>query len=171
MYLVARVGNVRIAIVHGDAQSLAGWGFSQEALAEPEHEPRVQGYFADSDVRIFASSHTGLPVAQRFDGCLVVNNGTAGLPNFKGTHYGIVTRISIRPNRNCESVYGTVLDEVRVDAVALNYDHDAWLGAFLANWPSGSAAHTSYYDRIVNGPEFRVEDAVRGGVSRRALSA
>src|SRR5262245_1375735 len=33
MHLVAEVGGERIAIVHGDADSLAGWAFSQEALA------------------------------------------------------------------------------------------------------------------------------------------
>src|SRR5258705_1240918 len=34
MHLVAEVGSLRIGIAHGDAESLAGWQFSQEALRE-----------------------------------------------------------------------------------------------------------------------------------------
>ena len=36
MNRVGRVGTSRVAVVHGDADSLAGWGFSQEALATKE---------------------------------------------------------------------------------------------------------------------------------------
>src|SRR6266581_5214135 len=34
MHLVAEVGGLRVGIAHGDAESLAGWQFSQEALRE-----------------------------------------------------------------------------------------------------------------------------------------
>ena len=33
MHLVAQIGDERVGVVHGDAESLAGWGFSQEVLA------------------------------------------------------------------------------------------------------------------------------------------
>ena len=36
MHVVGRVGGCKVGIVHGDAESLAGWGFSQEALSTPE---------------------------------------------------------------------------------------------------------------------------------------
>src|SRR3954468_20255630 len=35
MQLVAAVGGERVAVVHGDADSLAGWEFSQESLSTP----------------------------------------------------------------------------------------------------------------------------------------
>ena len=35
MHRVADVGGERVGIVHGDADSLAGWGFSQEVLGTP----------------------------------------------------------------------------------------------------------------------------------------
>jgi hypothetical protein len=31
MSAVARIGDSRIAIVHGDAESLAGWGFARDS--------------------------------------------------------------------------------------------------------------------------------------------
>src|SRR4029077_13286563 len=37
MHLVASVAGARIGIVHGDATSLAGWGFAHDRLAQPSH--------------------------------------------------------------------------------------------------------------------------------------
>src|SRR6266581_2161790 len=98
MHLVAEVGGVRIGIVHGDAESLAGWEFSQEAMrARPE---RAQALLAGAGVGVFACSHTCLPVMQGFalprGAALVANNGAAGMPNFRGTRFGLATRIALR---------------------------------------------------------------------------
>jgi len=43
MHLVAEVGGIRVGIVHGDADSLAGWSYSTQSLAQrllhgPSHE-------------------------------------------------------------------------------------------------------------------------------------
>ena len=35
--LVAQVGAARVGVVHGDATSLAGWGFAAARLDEPQH--------------------------------------------------------------------------------------------------------------------------------------
>ena len=35
------------------------------------------------------------------------------------------------------------------------------LDAFLAQWPQGSEAHRSYYQRIANGPRYSLERALR----------
>jgi len=150
---VAAVGGERVGIVHGDAESLAGWNFAQEVLATPAGVAAAERQFARTGVRVFASSHTCLPVLQRFPGDRVlVNNGAAGMPNFRGERYGIVTRVSVRPARG--ALYGTRCEGLYVEAQALRYDAQAWERRFLDLWPEGSDAHRSYYERIVSGPAF-----------------
>src|SRR5258706_584101 len=101
MHLVAAVGGERVAVVHGDGDSLAGWGFSQESLSSAEGQAGALRNFEEAGVRVFASSHTCLPVLQSFPGeRAIVNNGAAGMPNFRGTQFRIATRISVRPSVN-----------------------------------------------------------------------
>ena len=153
MTAVAEVGGERIGIVHGDAESLAGWSFSQEILSTPGGVAHAEREFARTGVRVFASSHTCLPVLLRLPGeRALVNNGAAGMPNFRGERYGIATRISVRPYRG--ALYGTRCAALYVDAIALRYDAAAWERRFLELWPAGSDAHRSYYERIVSGPVF-----------------
>ncbi len=150
MHLSAVVGDARIAIVHGDAHSLAGWGFSQETLATPEGSSAAQRALAQAGADIFASSHTCLPVLRSFDNGIVVNNGAAGMPNLRGETFGIATRISVR--RGNEAIYAAARGTVSVEAVPLRYDSASWQKRFLSQWPPGSDAHESYWDRMVSGP-------------------
>jgi hypothetical protein len=159
MHLIARVGEARVGIVHGDADTLAGWGFSQEALSLPEGRAAAQAVLASADVDVFASSHTCLPVLQCFPNGAVVNNGAAGMPNFGGETFGVATRISIEPGNN--TLYAARRAGVSIEAVPLRYDAVAWQKRFLAQWPPGSSAHRSYWDRIANGPSYRREQALR----------
>jgi hypothetical protein len=160
MHLVAEIGGERVAIVHGDAESLAGWGFSQETLSSRTGQAAAAAYFKAADVRIFASSHTCLPVLQCFAReRVIVNNGAAGMPNFRGTRFGLATRISVFPGTSV--VYSESAAGLCVEAVALEYDAAAWQRRFLAQWPAGSDAHRSYYERIANGPQYSVERALR----------
>jgi hypothetical protein len=160
MHLVAEVAGERVAIVHGDADGLAGWGFSQESLAGGAGRRAAQAAFERSQARIFASSHTCLPVMAWFPGeRIVVNNGAAGMPNFRGTRYGIATRISVRASGR--ALYGQRAGAAHIEAIALEYDHDAWLRHFLAQWPAGSDAYASYCKRIVDGPAFGLAQALR----------
>lgn len=158
------VGATRVAVVHGDAEGLAGWGFAQEVLREVSHLSQVRHWFAQAQVDIFASSHTCLPILQRLevDGApkLIANNGAAGLPNFAGTQYGVLTRIATRPYEGPLRCYGVQTPGVYVDALALHYDQAAWTQHFLAQWPVGSDAHTSYWARIQQGPPYTVGEAV-----------
>jgi len=161
MYRIAEVGGQRIAIVHGDADSLAGWGFSQEVLATREGRDAAAAALRAAGVRVFASSHTCLPVLQSFEGVgVIVNNGAAGMPNFAGTHYGLATRISL--TSHAKALYGTRLGPLHVEAIPIDYDVIAWRGAFLAQWPEGSDAHASYWRRINDGPRYLANQAVRG---------
>jgi len=160
MYRIAEVGGVRIAIVHGDADTLAGWGFSQEVLATRDGRESAAAAFRSAGVRVFCSSHTCLPVLQAFDGTgIIANNGTAGMPNFAGTPYGLATRISVAPHP--QALYRTRLGLLNVEAVPIDYDSKAWREAFLAQWPEGSDAHASYWRRITHGPSYGVELALR----------
>jgi hypothetical protein len=160
MTRAVRVGDARVAIVHGDADSLAGWGFSQEALATEDGLRDARAAFAAADVEVFASSHTCLPVLQCFaDGGVLVNNGAAGMPNFAGSHYGLATRIALTPAR--ESIYGVRRGALHIDAVPLHYDSKAWERRFLEQWPAGSDAHASYHRRIVEGPSYSRGSALR----------
>jgi len=160
------VGGVALGIVHGDAESLAGWGFAQEHLADEAHRPVVQRWFDEAGVRIFACSHTCLPVMDaltnaRGERCAIVNNGAAGMPNFSGRPEGLLTRIATTPAPPDSSWYGMRLDGLYIDALPIEHDTAAWARAFLAQWPPGSAAHQSYWPRISAGPAYRVEQATR----------
>lgn len=160
MYRIAEVRGVRIAIVHGDDESLAGWNFSQEMLATAAGRRRAQDAFARAQARIFASSHTCLPVLREIGAAgVVVNNGSAGMPNFLGTDYGLATRIAAAPH--ADAIYGCRIDGLHVEAVPIRFDTRAWLKAFLAQWPDGSDAHCSYHRRIVHGPNYPLERARR----------
>ncbi len=166
MFAVARVGETRIGIVHGDAESLAGWGFSQELLSTDAGRSAASAAFEAAQVGVIASSHTCLPVLQSVPTAkgeaVLANNGAAGMPNFRGTRHGIVTRISVRPPK-AGALYGASLDDacVHVHAIAVRYDADAWEERFLAQWPPGSEAWRSYFPRICNGPDYSVRDAMR----------
>lgn len=158
MHLMAEVGGERVGIVHGDAASLAGWNFSQEALSSAGGLAQAAAEFDRTGVRVFASSHTCLPVLRQFSGGrTLVNNGAAGMPNFRGERCGIATRISRSPSRS--ALYAVRSGELHVEALPLRYDVAAWEKRFLAQWPAGSDAYRSYYDRIVNGPDYALRDA------------
>ena len=160
MHLVGQVGGERVGIVHGDADSHAGWGFSQEALADTRGMQAACDACARAGVRVFASSHSCLPVLQLLDAeRAVVNNGAAGMPNFAGTRFGLATRISVE--RGAEALYGARVGGLWVEAVALEYDSAAWECSFLAHWPPGSDAHRSYFTRIVRGPRYSPDAALR----------
>jgi len=160
MHLAASVAGERVAVVHGDADSLAGWGFSQEALDTPAGRASADAAFRAAGARIFASSHTCLPVLQGFDGeRFIANNGAAGMPNFTGQRFGIATRIAPRPST--DPIYSVRAGGVFVEAIALRYDAPAWRDRFLEQWPPGSAGHQSYFGRIERGPQYGVAQALR----------
>ena len=158
MHLTAQVGDARIGLVHGDASSLAGWGFARDRLDDPAHERWLRSAFQQSRVDIFASTHTCVPVFRRFGweggAGVVANNGAAGMPNFAGTRHGLLTRIALAPYRGAARLYGLQAAGVHVDALRIDYDHARWTDRFLARWPAGSAAHASYFRRISEGPRF-----------------
>jgi hypothetical protein len=163
MHLVAQVGDARIGIVHGDASSLAGWGFAASRLDAPEHRRWIGNAFVDARVDAFACTHTCLPALRRFalpqGPGVVANNGAAGMPNFAGTRFGLVTRVSTRPCTGSARLYGTTARGVFIDALRIDYDDERWMRRFLASWPAGSDAHQSYHRRLRDGPRHAIAAA------------
>ncbi len=158
-----RVGQARIGVVHGDADSLAGWRFDAAALDDPDQHDWRAAAFAAAAVDVFASTHTCLPAMRGFDlgGLkLVANNGAAGMPNARGSCFGILTRIGSAASPH-PRLYGRQLRGVHVDALAIHYDDPAWRQCFLRNWPEGTPAWLSYFDRISNGPDFCPDSSPR----------
>ena len=161
MHRVIEVGGLRVGIVHGDATSLAGWGFAHDRLDDPRARIRLRALQRVSHVDIFASSHTCLAAMAELSGpnrLTIVNNGAAGMPNFSGSRFGIITRIAVQTSPY-PSLYGMARDGVSVDAIAVPYDTEIFLERFLARWPAGSPAHISYFGRIVEGPDHSIAAA------------
>lgn len=171
MWLRADVGPLRLGIVHGDAGSLAGWGFAQEHLREAAHRAQATHWLDRAQVDAFACSHTCLPVFQALPGRAedqpgaarwVLNNGAAGMPNFEGDAAGLLTRIARSPYPGPERRYGVALGAgVQAEALALDVDSADWQARFLAQWPPGSDAHRSYFSRLQQGPRYSPAQAVR----------
>jgi hypothetical protein len=159
MRLVADVGGLRVGIVHGDATSLAGWSFAHDALDRPAARTMLDAVRRAARVDLFASAHTCLAVLRDFrlpaGRLTIINNGAAGMPNFSGGRFGLVSRIAATPSPH-RPFYGIVRDGVHIDAIPLPYDSEAFLRRFLARWPKGSAAHASYFQRITIGPDHSV---------------
>lgn len=161
-----RVAGCQVGVVHGDADSLAGWRFDVNALDDPLARPWLQSSFEAAQVDLFASTHTCLPALRRTALAAgrhgwVVNNGAAGMPNFSGDTAGLVTRIAATPSPS------PVLHEVRVAGawVALlpvAFDAARWEAEFLAQWPAGSPAWVSYFERITRGPAYAPARALAG---------
>jgi hypothetical protein len=169
MHLVAEVGASRVAIVHGDLESLAGWDLAQEHADDDARRARIARQMARADVRIVASSHTCLPVALplAIDGrqCAVMNNGAAGMPNFKSTRFGVITRVSVRPAPNFSPLYSLRIGSIYAQALPVHYDHERFLRAFESCWTVDSPAHLAYFRRIVDGPNYSIDRALRRSAS------
>jgi hypothetical protein len=171
MHAVAQVGGARIAIVHGDAWSLAGWRFAHDRLhgSASAHVPdaALDAVLELAAVDGFACSHTCAPALKTTARGFVINNGAAGMANFAGTTHGVITRIATRAlPRALEPfrLYG-INDWIGhracfVDALRIEFDLDAWLRRFDAMWPAGSPAAVSYRARIVAGPGYAIDQAL-----------
>jgi hypothetical protein len=162
------VGALRLGIVHGDAESLAGWGFAQEHLQDAAHRATVRGWFDAAQVDAFACSHTCLPVFHtlpmpgRSTPAVVLNNGATGMPNFAGSAVGLFTRVALQPFAGPPAAcrHGLVRAGVHINAVAVDASTPQWQTAFVQQWPPGSDAHTSYWQRICQGPAFHPAQAL-----------
>lgn len=141
------VAGQRVAISHGDEQSLAGWGCSREALAEPQRQQQLDAWLGSGNIRVLASSHTCSAVALNLSHGALINNGAAGLPNFADGRYGLVTRIA--STAHPAALYRCQRDGLFIEALPLYYAHADFLADFDRQWPTGSPAAQSYRSRIL----------------------
>ncbi|MEO5697302.1 MAG: hypothetical protein ABIQ60_09245, partial [Burkholderiaceae bacterium] len=161
MFARYQVGALRIGVVHGDADALAGWRFDADALGSPAALPWLDSAFDAAEVDVFASTHTCLPALRRFArgpdrAGWVVNNGAAGMPNLSGDLSGLCTRIATTASPH--PVLHEVCDAgVHVALLPIRYDTQRWHADFLRQWPPGSAAWQSYWERIARGPAYTAD--------------
>lgn len=157
MHSVAQIGAARIAIVHGDAESLAGWQFDPSALHAPTGQAWLDRVFEQAQVDVFASSHTCTPGLRQWQGQhhatrAVINNGSAGMGHAAGSTHGTVTRISVHPAPAGVRVWNeTQVGGVFLQAICVPFDDALWQARFLVQWPPGSPAHVSYWSRVCGG--------------------
>ena len=174
MHTVAAVGTLRVGIVHGDAWSLAGWRFAHDALhsADATQQQRIDAAFQLAAVDGFACSHTCAPALaalgpgrDRF----VINNGAAGMANFGGSGFGVITRMSVHAlpaSLIAKRLYGMYERGVWIDALRVDFDLTEWLHSFDALWPAGSAAALSYRTRLAHGPRYSIDAALGRAAAR-----
>lgn len=178
LHVVLEVGDHRIAVVHGDPESVAGWNFAIEAMPPPGdedmHAQRLADWFRRANVDAFACSHTSTPFMQDFvvDGQrkVIANNGSAGMPNFRGRTEGVITRLSLCPSRSGDALYGTTIGGLTIEALPVRYDHARWTAAFRHGWPAGSSADRLYLQRLLHGPDFPLADANRLQAARPSFT-
>ena len=152
------------------AEALAGWRFDVDALDAPDAPAWLRSVAATAQVDLFASTHTCLPAMRRVslqggsDGW-VVNNGAAGMPNFTDDLSGLITRVGVTPSPH------PAINEIEIAGtyVALSpvrFDVSRWRSIFLEQWPAGSDAWVSYFQRITQGPAYTPERALSDPHSR-----
>lgn len=168
------VAGEKVGITHGDEKLIGGWGCSRDSLQDPLRQDELSQFMDRNGIGVFATTHTCAAVGIELEHGLMINNGAAGLPNFEGQRFGILTRIAATPAG--ESVFGARRGDLYVDAVPVRYDHDAYLAWFDELWARLSPAAISYRGRIVNGDAARISEALLGGFSvgegfRREASA
>ena len=157
------VGGRRVAISHGDEHSLAGWNCAREALAEPGRQQQLDQWLAANRVSVLATSHTCTAVALNLHHAALINNGAAGLPNFAGGRYGLLSRIATTAHP--AALYRCQREGLFIEALPLNYAHDAFLADFDRQWPTGSPAAQSYRSRILGACADQPRQAVLAGFS------
>ncbi len=155
------VAGQRVAISHGDEQSLAGWGCSRQSLSEPVRQQQLDSWFAANNVQVLATSHSCAAVALNLEHGALINNGAAGLPNFAGGRYGLLSRIATKPHP--AALYRCQRDGLYIEALPLNYDHHAFLADFDRQWPAHSPAALSYRSRVLGQLSDRPEHALLTG--------
>lgn len=163
--LRVQVGQLAVGVLHGDPDSVAGWGLALETIPSPGTCTDTVGtWFAEADVDVFACTHTCVAYMQDFAvddrRCLVMNNGSAGMPNFRGDLRGLISRISVEPSP-LPAVYGITLRGVHCDALAVAWPTDEWQTWFETRWPAQSPAERSYGARIREGAVHDVKRAFR----------
>ncbi|WP_417512743.1 hypothetical protein [Marinobacter sp.] len=155
-------GGLKILVLHGDPESLAGWGLAHESFAAGNSE-KLTEWFRSSGADAMVSTHTCLPVlwSGEIEGrrCLVANNGASGMGNLSSDARGLIARLSLSAPLS-GSVAGLESGGLHVDLMPVDFDIKAWLAEFDHIWPEGSPAAISYRKRVLEGASLTPGDLV-----------
>ncbi|MDO4787734.1 MAG: calcineurin phosphoesterase [Johnsonella sp.] len=151
----------RVALLHGDEKSLAGWGCARENLRERQRQEELGKWMEENRIDIIACTHTCAPAALRLEKKAVINNGAAGMPNFSGTHFGLLTRIG--KTKHPLALYRCELEGTYIEALPIHYPHREFLRHFDSNWEKTSPAALSYRERIMGICCMEIKDALLQG--------
>lgn len=163
------LGGLKVLVLHGDPESLAGWGLAHEQL-QAGSDGQLVDWFRRTGADVMVATHTCLPVmwSATVDGrprCMI-NNGSAGMGNLQSDSRGLVARLA--HGQGCVTTPGAALASrtvasVEVSLVPLAFNTAAWLAEFDQLWPTGSDAALSYRDRIEHGTSLRFDELVFEG--------
>jgi hypothetical protein len=155
------VGDSKVAVSHGDEKLVAGWSCSRESLQEAQRQEELCWWMTQNAIEVFAVTHTCTAAAIALDAGIVINNGAAGMPCFKGEDFGLITRIAT--NDHPEALYRARREGLVAEALPARYDKKKFLAWFDDLWPQHSAAAISYRTRILTGPDDMIANALLGG--------
>jgi predicted phosphodiesterase len=157
-------GGLKVVVLHGDPETLAGWGLAHEVL-EQEGDGQLADWFRQLDVDVIISTHTCLPVMRHFDvdgrPRILLNNGSAGMGNLAGDVAGLVARLAVSASPEGAYPLHSFLP-ASAALVPVRFPLSPWLTLFDGLWPPGSDAALSYRHRIVNGTGLTVEQLIHG---------
>ncbi|MFC4257472.1 metallophosphoesterase family protein [Marinobacter lacisalsi] len=155
-------GGLKVVVLHGDPESLAGWGLSHEMLEAHGDGPLVT-WFRQTDADVIVSTHTCLPVMRSLtvDGQprLFLNNGSAGMGNLAGDTTGLVARIAASPPPEGAFSLPSLLP-LSAALVPVHFPLKSWVTLFDQLWPAGTDAAVSYRHRILNGTSLTVKQLI-----------
>lgn len=158
--LCLELAGSKVLIVHGDPESLAGWGLSHELLSQPSGRQQLQDWFVRSGADLIVSTHTCLPHLWQgpVEGRLrsLLNNGSAGMGNFHGDPRGYLVRIAEKAHP--EASHRLQQGRLNLELLPVAFDLDAWWRQFRQWWPEGSDADLSYAKRIRAGTALEPSD-------------
>lgn len=153
-------GGLKVVVLHGDPESLAGWGLSHEVL-DGAGGARLVSWFRRTGADIIVSTHTCLPVMRSLsvDGrqCLFLNNGSAGMANLAGDRRGLIARIALTAPSDGAFRLATA-GPVTAALEPVGFSFSSWLSMFDTVWPRNSDASLSYRHRILNGTDLTVTE-------------
>ncbi|MDI9243672.1 hypothetical protein [Marinobacter sp. CHS3-4] len=153
-------GGLKILVLHGDPESLAGWGLAYEAFAEG-NASELDDWFGQCDADVITCTHTCLPVLWSGQAAgrprAVANNGASGMGNLQSDPAGLVTRLALEaPDR---PIIGAIEHlGLHISLLPVAFDLQAWLTMFDQLWPAGSPAAISYRNRLSSGTSLNSAD-------------
>ncbi|EPC01133.1 hypothetical protein L861_11200 [Litchfieldella anticariensis FP35 = DSM 16096] len=155
-YRCFELAGQRVAIVHGDPDSLAGWGMALEALCDHGHRATLERWFEQMGVSVIAGTHTCLPALWCSDERVIINNGSAGMGNLRGDARGLISRIAV-DSYHPDALVRSRAGALTVELLPVAFDIGAWQALFSRWWPDGSDAALSYGERIHGGTRLDIE--------------